>query len=97
MKHILFNLFFIFVALISGVGMFLLKYRVLEKEAELAALQKSIIEHERTIHIDKAELANLADPDRVEILVKRHTNFVPMKPEQVIRFVEIDNTVKEKP
>ena len=98
MKHILFNLFFIFMALVSGSGMFLLKYRVLDKEDELAALQQSVIDCERAIHIDKAELANLSDPDRLEILIKRHTDFIPVKPEQIIRFSEIDvEPQKEKP
>ena len=97
MKHILFNLFFIFLALISGGGMFLLKYRVLDKEAELAALRQSVIDNERAIHIDKAELANLSDPDRLEILVKRHTDFIPVKPDQIIRFDEIDAIQKENP
>ena len=51
MKRFLFNCFFLLCALIACAGMFILKYQVLDKEEQLAALQSQIIQNQRTIHV----------------------------------------------
>ena len=70
MKQSSFNFLCLFVALISGVMMFLLKYHVLEQEKELALLRRQIISDQRELHLLKADWAVLTDPQNLINLIK---------------------------
>ena len=89
MKRFLFNLFFIFIATLACVCMFLLKYKVIEEEDELFALQRQIKEDWREIHILKAEWAHLTDPTRLRTLIDAYTPLQDIQPDQVISFERI--------
>ena len=79
------RLFFLMVALASCLQMFVLKYKVIEKEDELKALHKQIIEDSRAIHLLEAEWAAQNNPDRLLELVQTTTNLKPISSEQVQR------------
>lgn len=84
MKHWGFNLFCLLVAVMSGVGMFMLKYKVIEKEEELARLHRQIAFDKREIHMLKGDWASLNDPERLRALVVEQTNFKQVAAEQIV-------------
>lgn len=95
MKRFLFNCFFLLCALIACAGMFILKYQVLDKEEQLAALQNQIIQNQRTIHVLKAEWTHLNDPQRIRLLIAGHTQLDVIKPSQIIQLEDV--AFKEAP
>ena len=95
MKRFLFNCIFLFCALIACAGMFILKYQVLDKEEQLAALQRNIIQNQRTIHVLKAEWTHLNDPERIRLLIAGHTTLNVIKSNQIIELEDV--AFKEAP
>lgn len=79
-----FNLLCLFIAVASGVGMFMLKYKVIEKEEELARLHRQIAFDKREIHMLKGDWASLNDPERLRALISEQTNFKPVSAGQII-------------
>ena len=79
-----FNLLCLLIAVISGVGMFMLKYKVIEKEEELARLHRQIAFDKREIHMLKGDWASLNDPERLRALIAEQTNFKPVGANQII-------------
>ena len=67
------------IATCVGVALFLLKYEVQNKEDQLAALHRGILADQEAIHVLEAEWSYLNRPDRLEALVRRHLNLVPME------------------
>ena len=67
------------IATCVGVALFLLKYEVQNKEDQLAALHRGILADQEAIHVLEAEWSYLKRPDRLEALVRRHRNLVPME------------------
>lgn len=78
------NLLCLLIAVVSGIGMFMLKYRVIEKEEELARIHRQIAFDKREIHMLKGDWASLNDPERLRTLVEQQTNYRPIKADQVI-------------
>lgn len=78
------NLFFLCLAIISGVQLFVLKYRVMDKEEELKTIHRQILNDSREIHMLKADWALLNDPDRLRELVKNQTDFKPIGAAQIV-------------
>ncbi|MBR5130622.1 MAG: hypothetical protein IKV03_05305 [Alphaproteobacteria bacterium] len=78
------NMLCLFIAVMSGVGMFMLKYKVIEKEEELARLHRQIAFDKREIHMLKGDWASLNDPERLRALVSEQTNFKPVSASQII-------------
>ncbi|MDY6407196.1 MAG: hypothetical protein SPL08_00635 [Pseudomonadota bacterium] len=63
--------------------MFVLKYKVIEKEDELRAITAQIVKDERAIHMLEAEWAVENHPKRLLELVKSQTHLEPIKAEQI--------------
>lgn len=89
MKRLILNFFFVLIAMIAGVGMFLLKYEVIKEEEMLYTLQRQIKEDRWEIHTLKADWAHLTDPPRLRTLVDTYTKLQKIHPEQVISFERI--------
>ncbi len=69
MKKWIVNLVLLFIAVSSGIGLFLMKQRVVEYEKQLANLHKSILADMREIHTLKADWAVLTEPSRLRKLL----------------------------
>ena len=94
MKQSTFNLICLGIAVISGIGMFLLKYHVLDQEKELAKLRRQIVPYSRELHLLKADWAMLTDPQHLRELIKE-TDLKPFEGQQIITPQELeDNAIK---
>ena len=90
MKQSTFNLVCLGVAILSGVGMFLLKYHVLDQEKELAKLRRQIMSDNRELHLLKADWAVLTDPQHLRQLIKE-TNLKPFMAKQIVAPEELED------
>lgn len=71
-------------ALLAGVGLFLLKHDVQTKEDQLARLNRKISADRSAIHVLQAEWTYLNSPDRLRELAARYLpEMQPMKSDQV--------------
>ena len=66
MKSLCINLIFILGALLSAFQMFVLKYKVVAQEKELARMYADIHRKVEDIHVLQAEWALLNDPERLQ-------------------------------
>lgn len=96
MRLWLINLCCIFIALCAGIGMFVLKYRVIEKEEELFRIHKQIAADKREIHMLKGDWALLNDPERLRALVEKQTNLKAIGASQVIDVSSLPDRSLEK-
>lgn len=85
MKKFLINLFFLMIAIFSGVALFTLKYQVKEKETELKSIHANILKTKRDLHMLEAEWAHLNDPKRLKDIVTTQTNWQVIKSEQLVK------------
>lgn len=90
MKQSTFNLICLGVAILSGVGMFLLKYHVLDQEKELAKLRRQIMSDNRELHLLKADWAVLTDPQHLRQLIKE-TDLKPFMAKQIVAPEELED------
>ena len=90
MKQSTFNLICLGIAALSGIGMFLLKYHVLDQEKELALLRRQIVTDRRELHLLKADWAFLTDPQHLRELIKE-TGLKPLQAKQIIQPKELEN------
>lgn len=88
-KRFLLNSVFITLAFLASSGMFLLKQQVLEKEHNLRSLKRKTIKIQRDVHILKAELSNLLDNKRLNILNDAYLGLQQTQPNQIIDFEDI--------
>lgn len=95
MKRWVFNLLCLFVAVMSGVGMFMLKYKVIEKEEALARLHRQIAFDKREIHMLKGDWASLNDPERLRTLVAEQTNFKQVAAGQIVAVERVPMRVQK--
>lgn len=89
MRLWLINLCCLLIAVSAGIGMFVLKYRVIEKEEELFRIHKQIAADKREIHMLKGDWALLNDPERLRALVEKQTNLKAIGAAQVIEVSEL--------
>ena len=68
--------------ILSGVQLFVLKYRVIDREEELKAIHRQILNDSREIHMLKADWALLNDPIRLRALVAQ-TDFKSIGANQI--------------
>ena len=94
MKKSTFNLICLSVAILAGIGMFLLKYHVLDQEKELAELRRQIMADRRELHLLKADWAVLTDPQHLRQLIQ-DTNLKPFQAKQIIQPDQLENRVLE--
>lgn len=76
-------------ALVVGVGLFLLKYEVQSLEERLASVNADIRRNQESIHVLKAEWSYLNDPTRLRELNERHLSLKPYLPEQVVAIADL--------
>ena len=69
--------------------MFVLKYKVIEKEDELKAIHTQIIKDSRAIHMLEAEWAVENHPKRLAELVKSQTKLGPITAEQIQEMADL--------
>lgn len=67
-------------------GTFVMKNRVQDLEKELIAINQTIKEDIKTIHILKAEWSHLNNPERLRNLAQKHIALNPVKAEQIINY-----------
>lgn len=82
MRRWLINVLCLILAVVSGIQLFVLKYRVIDKEEELKAIHRQILNDSREIHMLKADWALLNDPVRLRALVAQ-TDFKPIGAGQI--------------
>ncbi len=89
MKKFLINSIFLLVAVLSGVGLFVLKYQVKEKETELRLLHLDILKIKRELHMLEAEWAHLNDPKRLKALVTSQTDWEVITSNQLVELEDL--------
>lgn len=89
MKKMLINGICLLIAVLSGVGLFVLKYQVKAQESVLKSIHQDILKSKREIHMLEAEWAHLNDPARLQKLVMEQTNWVSIQSQQLIQLDDI--------
>ncbi len=89
MKRFIFYILFGLITFCAITSMFILKYHVVGKEAQLARLHRQILRNNRSIHILRAELTNLSNPKRLRILVDKNTELKKIKSSQIINWENV--------
>ena len=67
----------VILASLFGVSMFLIKYEVQTREAELKALHRDIRANQESVQVLRAEWSYLNQPVRIESLIRRHMDLRP--------------------
>jgi hypothetical protein len=70
-------------ASLFGVSMFLIKYEVQTREAELKALHRDIRSNQESVQVLRAEWSYLNQPVRIESLIRRHMDLRPTDTSQL--------------
>ena len=78
------TLFFVFIAAGVGLGLFQLKYQVMNLEQDHHHIRKEIRETDEAIHMLRAEWAHLNDPKRLQSLCKRYLTVSPIQGSQLV-------------
>ncbi len=91
MRQWLINLILLTVAISIGIGLFLMKQRVVEYEKQLNNLTQTILANMREIHTLKADWAVLTEPSRLRHLISEST-VNRIKVEQVILPEQVELT-----
>lgn len=73
------------IAILTGIGLFLVKYEVRALEAKLLEINRKIVADQEATHILKAEWAHLNDASRIEQLNARYLSLQPIVPAQLGR------------
>lgn len=79
--------------LLSGMGLYQLKYAVEHLESELLTTEKSIIKQEDINRTLEAEWIYLNNPERLTELNETFTKLSPIMPEQMMPLTEEQNLV----
>ena len=76
----------LFLLLAGGLSMvlFSVKYQVHDLESEQSRLVKELDEERRSLHVLRAEWANLNDPKRIRELAQLHLGMTVTKPAQLL-------------
>lgn len=88
MKKWLVNFSLLTLAIGIGIGLFLMKQRVVEYEKELSVLNAHILKDKREIHILKADWAVLTEPSRLRRLLAE-SELKQIKVQQIVSPVEV--------
>jgi hypothetical protein len=79
---------FVFITAGVGLGLFQLKYEVMNLEQDHQRIRKTIRETGEAIHVLRAEWAHLNDPKRLQNLCERYLSVSPIKGSQFISLQE---------
>ncbi len=91
------SLLFLWLLVVAGVcfSLFLAKYKVQGLEAELAALNRTILERQEELHVLRAEWAHLSRPDRIQRLSERYLGLKPVPAGRIGTRAELDGRLEE--
>jgi hypothetical protein len=78
------TLLFILITAGVGLGLFQLKYQVMNLEKDHSRIRKNIRETNEAIHVLKAEWAHLNDPKRLQNLCERYLPVTSIKGSQLV-------------
>jgi hypothetical protein len=76
-------------AVVAGVGLFQVSYRVQSLEEELSQVNRDILRERETIHVLRAEWSYLNEPSRLAELSRRHLTLAPLSASQMIRIEDL--------
>lgn len=83
------RLFLMIAAFCVGLGLFKIKYQVMALEKSHKDVVKAVNDTKETIHVLKAELTHLNDPERLQKLAINHLGFASIKPYQIVYISEL--------
>ena len=73
------------IAILTGIGLFLIKYEVRALEEKLLDLNRKVVANQEATHILKAEWGHLNEASRIEHLNARYLALQPITPAQLGR------------
>ena len=73
------------IAILTGIGLFLVKYEVRALEETLLGINRQVVANQEATHILKAEWAHLNDVRHIEALNHRYLTLQPVSPLQLRR------------
>ena len=76
-------------AIVAGIGLFQVSYRVQSLEDELTRVNRQILQERDTIHVLRAEWSYLNEPTRLAELAQRHLNLAPLAASQMVRIEDL--------
>jgi hypothetical protein len=76
-------------AVVAGVGLFHVSYRVQSLEDELARVNREILREQESIHVLRAEWSYLNEPQRLVELSRRHLTLAPLSANQMMRIEDL--------
>lgn len=76
-------------AIVAGVGLFHVSYRVQSLEDELTQVNRDILRQQETIHVLRAEWSYLNEPQRLAELSRRHLTLAPLSATQMVRIEDL--------
>lgn len=81
------------ILLVVGVfGLYMVKYKVREVKAEVAATERQLAEEKRNQHVLDAEWTYLNRPERLKSLSAKYLDVKPMRGQQLADFVSLPYT-----
>ncbi len=83
------TLLFVCITAVVGLGLFQLKYQVMNLEKDHNRIRKNIRETNEAIHVLKAEWAHLNDPRRLQNLCERYLSITPIKGSQLVSLQQV--------
>jgi hypothetical protein len=89
MKPFVVGLVWICLFVAIAIGSYIVKNKVIFKEAELKEVNASIEADAKQIHVLRAELSHLKDVNRLAELAEKYTNLQPLKAEQYISITSV--------
>jgi|KBSSwiStaDraftv2_1062776.scaffolds.fasta_scaffold99040_2 hypothetical protein len=76
-------MFWMAVAIATGIGLFLIKYRVAQLEEKLEALNREILDSQRSTQVLKVEWAHLNEIARIDHLNDKYLQLQPITAKQI--------------
>src|SRR5262249_26392595 len=83
------TLLWLALAIVAGVGLFQVSYRVQSLEDELTRVNRQILQERDTIHLLRAEWSYLNEPTRLAELAQRHLNLTPLAATQMVAIEDL--------
>jgi hypothetical protein len=83
------TLFFMFITAGVGLGLFHLKYQVMNLEKDYMRIRRNIRETKDTIHVLKAEWTHLNDPKRLQRLCTQYLQIAPIRGTQLVALAQV--------
>jgi cell division protein FtsL len=89
------NLILITALVAAAIGVYSIKYEATLQAEKVAKLQRAIETERVAIAALKAEWANLARPERLEDLARKHLDLQPMRIDQIVKAQELPEKAPE--